>query len=156
MPKIGDTLLDALNLLLGLRACLFERASLACWEHRVVAQVKLCAPKTVFWAHQLQSRSPMVNAILGRDPAQAQTAAASVREGCWRSRAERLGQAPISDLRARCLYWPTPGVLSINFDAAGCHAGRQGRAAGLRKVAGANFSQVFAWGDTSEGSIYFE
>eukprot|EP00983_Pelagomonas_calceolata_P019430 610895-Pelagomonas_calceolata.AAC.1 len=32
-----------------------------------------------------------------------------------------------------------PGVLSINFNAAGCHAGRQGRAAGFCKMPGAKF-----------------
>eukprot|EP00983_Pelagomonas_calceolata_P086766 1156828-Pelagomonas_calceolata.AAC.8 len=42
------------------------------------------------------------------------------------------GLAPIGHLRAHCLSWPTPGVVSINFDVAGCHAGRQERAAGLR------------------------
>eukprot|EP00983_Pelagomonas_calceolata_P005546 181126-Pelagomonas_calceolata.AAC.1 len=78
----------------------------------------------------------------------------------WNSRvwlrgaeAGRSGQAPIGHLHACCLSWPTPGVLSINSDAAGCHAGRQGRAAGLRKVAGANFSRVLACGNASEEVI---
>eukprot|EP00983_Pelagomonas_calceolata_P059971 1146158-Pelagomonas_calceolata.AAC.3 len=56
-----------------------------------------------------------------------------------RSRAERFGQAPNGHLRARCLSWLTPGVVSISFDAADCLAGHQGGAAGLRKIPGAGF-----------------
>eukprot|EP00983_Pelagomonas_calceolata_P023208 731103-Pelagomonas_calceolata.AAC.1 len=66
-----------------------------------------------------------------------------------RTKAGRSGRAPIGHLRARCLSWPTP-VVSINFDAAGCHAGRQGGATGLRKVAGAKNSRMFACGGTIE------
>eukprot|EP00983_Pelagomonas_calceolata_P028689 898588-Pelagomonas_calceolata.AAC.1 len=67
-----------------------------------------------------------------------------------RTKAGRSGQAPIGHLCARCLSWPTPGVVSINFYAAGCHAGRQGRAARLRRVAGAINSKNFACGRDSD------
>eukprot|EP00983_Pelagomonas_calceolata_P060948 1146605-Pelagomonas_calceolata.AAC.1 len=74
--------------------------------------------------------------------------------GCGSERcikAGRCSQALIGHLRDRFLSWPTPGVLSINFDTLGCHAGHQEKAAGLRKIAGAKFSKVFACGDASEG-----
>eukprot|EP00983_Pelagomonas_calceolata_P081042 1155398-Pelagomonas_calceolata.AAC.1 len=61
-----------------------------------------------------------------------------------RTKAGRFSQAPIGHLCARCLYWPTPGVVSSNFDDADCHAGRQGRAAGLPKVVGAFNFENFA------------
>eukprot|EP00983_Pelagomonas_calceolata_P086685 1156806-Pelagomonas_calceolata.AAC.3 len=125
--------------------------------HQGVAQVDLCAPEAgipLFWAHQLQLRRPysgqncsskcvesllvILKVILGRC------------EGPWclsdfgpaerRTRAGRSGQAQIGHLRARYWSWPTPGVISSIFDAAGCHAGRQGKAAGLCKIRGANFS----------------
>eukprot|EP00983_Pelagomonas_calceolata_P016776 528313-Pelagomonas_calceolata.AAC.6 len=96
-----------------------------------------------------------LNCFCQRDPARAPTAAARVWDACWRTNAGRSGQAPIGRLRNRCLSWLMLGVFSINYDAAGCHAGRQGGAAGLRKVAGAYSSQVFACGDTSEEAILF-
>eukprot|EP00983_Pelagomonas_calceolata_P049410 1141511-Pelagomonas_calceolata.AAC.1 len=45
---------------------------------------------------------------------------------------------------------PMPGFPSIYFDAAGCHAGRQGRAAGLRKVVGAFNFESFACARNSD------
>ncbi|KAF5833368.1 hypothetical protein DUNSADRAFT_10371 [Dunaliella salina] len=68
------------------------------------------------------------------------------------TKAGRPNQAPIGHLRARCLSWPLHGVVIVNIDTAGCRDGRQGGAAGLRKVAGAYYSQVFACGHTSEGA----
>eukprot|EP00983_Pelagomonas_calceolata_P056936 1144854-Pelagomonas_calceolata.AAC.1 len=59
-----------------------------------------------------------------------------------RTKAGRSGQAPLGHLRDRCLAWSTPRLVSINFDAAGCHAGRQGGAAGFRKIPGAYFSKL--------------
>eukprot|EP00983_Pelagomonas_calceolata_P039738 1137322-Pelagomonas_calceolata.AAC.1 len=62
----------------------------------------------------------------------------------WRTKAGRSRKAPIGHLRACCLSWPTPGVVSSNFDDADCNAGRQGGVAGLRKVAGAFNLESFA------------
>eukprot|EP00983_Pelagomonas_calceolata_P069099 1150243-Pelagomonas_calceolata.AAC.2 len=69
-----------------------------------------------------------------------------------RTKAGRSSQARIGHLRAHCLSWPTPGVVSSNSDDMDCHAGRQGRAAGLRKVAGAfvNFVESFACAHDSD------
>eukprot|EP00983_Pelagomonas_calceolata_P063055 1147567-Pelagomonas_calceolata.AAC.3 len=79
--------------------------------------------------------SSLVNAIFERDPAQAQTAAAIVYGPAQRCiTAGRSGQASIGHLLARCLSWSTPGVVNINFVAAGCHTARQGGAAGLRNI----------------------
>eukprot|EP00983_Pelagomonas_calceolata_P016872 531148-Pelagomonas_calceolata.AAC.6 len=120
---MGDILPMTLNLLLSMRGCLFGAKV---WFGMLGALG--CGPGGAHMQHvpvACACRSPLVNANSGRNPAQAQTAAASVWEGCWRTKAGGSSQAPIDHLSARCLSWPMPGVVSINFDAADCNAGRR-------------------------------
>eukprot|EP00983_Pelagomonas_calceolata_P066461 1149053-Pelagomonas_calceolata.AAC.4 len=72
------------------------------------------------------------------------------------TKAKRFDQAPVGHLRAHCLFWSTPGAVSINYDAARCNAERQGGAAGVRKFAGAYFSQLFACGDIRGSQCSFD
>eukprot|EP00983_Pelagomonas_calceolata_P100831 1158618-Pelagomonas_calceolata.AAC.2 len=105
---MSDTLQNTLKPNLEDEVLFGARSGFACWKHWGVAQVVLCARVS-----SLQ--------IFGSTQ--------------WRTRAGRSSQALRGHLRVCCLFWSAPGVLSINFDAAGCHAGCQGRA-GPRKIPG--------------------